>query len=81
MMLKLQRTMRYHEGDTSAGSWDDLVALLPNHGSGKLIDGLLRLCVTDANIFLKLVGFRESAAIGMSQECTYHFFELSSRLC
>jgi len=57
--------MTYHEGDMSAGSRGDLVTLLPNHGPGKLIDGLLRLHISDAHVFLELVDRCESTVIAM----------------
>ena len=81
IMLRPQYMTTYHEGDTSAGSRDDLVALLSNHGPGELIDGLSRLRVSDTPIFPELVGLCESVVrLGIGRECTHNFFELSPRL-
>jgi len=47
--------MTYHESNTSTGSRGDLVAFLSNHGPGELIDGLSRLHIYNARVFLELV--------------------------
>ena len=78
IMLRPQYMTTYPEGDTSAGSRDDLVALLSKHGPGELIDGLPRLRVSDTQIFPELVGLCESVVtLGIGRECTYNFLSFA----
>jgi hypothetical protein len=64
----------YHDSNAGTNCWGDLVALVPNHCLGELIDCWSRLCAFDLSVRLELANPRKPTVKGTCGEYTHKFF-------